>query len=61
MKASELEYKAEYRHQGLDADSSLVYFGQEGKKFWFADAGGNAKGKFWMSEKQVETLITGKI
>jgi hypothetical protein len=52
MKAIELEYNKEYKHIGQPS-RRLIYTGQQGKKFWFF----YKDTEFWMTEKQVETLI----
>ena len=61
MKATNLEYKKEYRHIG-EPDKRCVFLGQEGKKYWFVSVDGKnsriCSGKWWMTEKQIEDLLT---
>ena len=52
MKSTELKYNRMYKLKG-QSSKIVAYKGQEGKRFWFADA----HGSFWMNENQVETLL----
>ena len=53
MKASRLEYKKEYRHIGKP-DVQMIFTGQQGKRYYFS----YKNAEVWMTEKQVEDLIT---